>query len=110
MSPAAVRCIRCAAELAPDQEYCLECGAGQAPPPVAQWRRPLIAAALTVMLAGGVLAFGYTRMRDDARADAAGSNAGRGTAVKQAGATATAAASGSRKPAGAEHRAARPTR
>jgi hypothetical protein len=106
MSAATTPCIRCAAELAPDQEYCLECGARQAAPSP-RWRRPLIAAAVTVALAVLVLVLGYARMRDDADSDAAASHAARGQTVKQAAASRPATESGSRKPVPAAQLAAK---
>jgi hypothetical protein len=65
------------------------------PAPRAQWRRPVIAALITVVLMGLVILIGYQRMRDDARHDAGAS----ATPVRQA------AASG---PAGASAAAPRP--
>ncbi len=50
--------------------------------PRAQWRRPLIAAFVTVVLMSLVILIGYHRMRDDARHDAAAS--GRPPSVRQA--------------------------
>jgi hypothetical protein len=90
-------CVSCGMQLAPDQEYCLECGARQftARP---QWRRALVAAAVTVVVSVLVLAFAYERMRDDADGDAAATHAARDQAVKQAGASAPAGGSGSQKP------------
>jgi hypothetical protein len=99
MSPAEPVCIRCGVELAPDQEYCLECGSRRAAPIGARWRRPLIAAAVTLMLAGLVLLFGYQRMRDDAESDAGPSQPPRGQTVRQAAASEPLAGSGNRKPA-----------
>jgi ribosomal protein L40E len=91
-------CISCGAKLAPDQEYCLECGARQSARATPEWRRPLIAAAVTMALAALVLAFAYERMRDDADGDAAASHAAQGQTVKQAGASGPAGRSGSRRP------------
>ena len=97
MSVDARSCVSCGTELAPDQEYCLECGARQITPGP-QWRRALIAAAVTVAVSVMVLAFAYERMRDDADGDAAATHAARGQAVKQAGANGPAGGSGSQKP------------
>jgi hypothetical protein len=42
-------CSGCGAVLASDQEYCLACGARRVPTARERWRRPLIAAALTLI-------------------------------------------------------------
>lgn len=97
MSPAGSACIHCAAELAPDQEYCLDCGARQVAPGGPRWRRPLIAATVTAALAALALVLGYERMRDDAEREAATSPAAH-KAVKQAAASDSATASDSRMP------------
>jgi hypothetical protein len=97
MSPDGPACIDCGTELAPDQEYCLECGARQISVR-AQWRRPLIAAAVTVAVSGLVLVLGYERMRNDADGDAAATHAVRGQAVKRVGASGPAGGSGARRP------------
>ena len=62
----------------------------------AQWRRPLIAAFITVVLMSLLILIGYQRMRDDARHDAAAS--GRSPAVKQAAASGSAAANAAKPP------------
>jgi hypothetical protein len=105
MSPGTRRCVGCGAELARDQEFCLECGAAQDSPAGPQWRRPLIAAAVTLVIAVLVLAFAYLRIRDDAD-DAAGSHGAGAKAVRQAGASGSAAGGDSRKPARPAHLAA----
>ena len=64
--------------------------------PAPQWRRPLIAAFITVVLMSLVILIGYQRMRDDARHDAATS--GRSPSVKQAAASGPAAASDAKPP------------
>jgi hypothetical protein len=99
MSPAEPVCIRCGVELAPDQEYCLECGSRRAAPVGERWRRPLIAAAVTLMVAGLVLLFGYQRMRDDAESDAGPARPPQGQKVRQAAASVPLGGSGNRKPA-----------
>jgi hypothetical protein len=58
----------------------------------AQWRRPLIAAFITVVLMSLVILIGYQRMRDDARHDAAASRLS--PPVKQAAANGPGGASG----------------
>jgi hypothetical protein len=52
--------------LASDQEYCLECGARRVPGAAERWRRPLFAAAVTVLLAVAVAVIAYTQLRSDA--------------------------------------------
>jgi hypothetical protein len=76
---AAPGCVECGAALAPDQEYCLDCGASQAPPPGPRWRRALVAAGLTIVIAGLALGVGYRQLSDDA--DSAASH---GASVKPA--------------------------
>jgi hypothetical protein len=61
------------------------------PPASPQWRRPLIAALITVVLMTLVILIAYRHMRDDARSDAAGG--GRAPSVKQAAASDRAGAS-----------------
>jgi hypothetical protein len=107
MSAEGRRCVRCRAGLAPDQQFCLECGAAQSSAADPHWRRPLIAAALTLVLSALALVVGYVRMRDDADQTAASRPAAQ--AVKQAGASASAGASGTAKPARSAHLAARST-
>ena len=65
-------------------------------PAAPQWRRPLIAAFITVVLMSLLILIGYQRMRDDARHDAAAS--GRSPSVKQAAASGPAAASAATRP------------
>lgn len=57
----------------------------------AQWRRPLIAAFITVVLMSLLILIGYQRMRDDARHDADAN--GKAPSVKQAEASGPAGAS-----------------
>lgn len=104
MSIASRACLRCGAQLAEDQEFCLECGAAQSSPATPHWRRPLVAAAVTLLLAVLALGFGYERMRENADDTAASQPA---AAVKQAGASATAASRGGPQPAPAARLAAR---
>jgi hypothetical protein len=104
MSTAPRRCLRCGAELAADQEFCLDCGAAQTSPATPHWRRPLVAAAVTLLLTVLVLVFGYERMRENADDTAASQPA---AAVKQAGASGPAASRGRPQPAQAAHLAAR---
>ena len=67
----------------------------------AQWRRPLIAALITVVLMSLVILIGYHRMRDDARHDAAAS--GTPPSVKQAAGSGPAGASDAKRRPQAAH-------
>jgi hypothetical protein len=96
MSPPATACIDCAAELEPEQEYCLRCGARQANARAPQWRRALVSAGITTGLAVLALAIGYERMRDDAQSDAR--SADRAGSVRPAEASDRATASGRQAP------------
>ena len=69
--------------------------ARQASPAGPEWRRPLIVAAVTLVLAILVLVIGYERMSSDANGDAA-SHSTQGRAFKRA-ASQTPAGSGSRQ-------------
>jgi hypothetical protein len=73
-APAPLRCPRCGADVGPEQDWCLECGAPArtrlAPTP--NWRLPVAAVAVVVLLAGVALAFAFTRLtRDDGNVVAA---------------------------------------
>jgi hypothetical protein len=73
-APAPLRCPRCGATVGPEQDWCLECGAPArtrlAPTP--NWRLPIAVIAVVVLLAGGALAFAFTRLtRDDGNVVAA---------------------------------------
>lgn len=63
-APAGGRCPRCAAPLRADQDWCLECGApartrlARAP----NWRLPVLALAVVVLLCGGAVAFAFDRL------------------------------------------------
>jgi hypothetical protein len=70
----------------------------------------MIAAALTVVVAGLLLLLGYERMRDDANSDAARPPAAHGSSVKQAGASGPATGSGTRTRVAAAQLAARRSR
>lgn len=61
-----------------------------------EWRRPLIAAAITVVVAVVILVLGYQRMRDHADDEAGVLHAARGHTVTRA-ANGTATRSGSRR-------------
>jgi Sec-independent protein translocase protein TatA len=61
-----------------------------------EWRRPLIAAAITVVVAVVILVLGYERMRDDANDEAGALHAAHGHTVTRA-ANGTANRSGSQR-------------
>jgi hypothetical protein len=66
-APAALRCPRCGATVAPEQDWCLECGAPArtrlAPTP--GWRAPLAAIAVVIVLAGAAFAFAFSDLTAD---------------------------------------------
>jgi hypothetical protein len=66
-APIPLRCPRCGANVAPEQDWCLECGAPArtrlAPTP--NWRAPMALVAVVVLLAGGALAFAFTSLTSD---------------------------------------------
>jgi hypothetical protein len=65
--PVPLRCPRCGANVAPEQDWCLECGAPArtrlAPTP--NWRAPMALVAVVVLLAGLALAFAFTGLTND---------------------------------------------
>jgi hypothetical protein len=66
-APAPLRCPRCGANVAPEQDWCLECGAPArtrlAPTP--NWKLPIALVAVVVLLAGLALAFAFTSLTSD---------------------------------------------
>jgi hypothetical protein len=66
-APVPLRCPRCGAYVAPEQDWCLECGAPArtrlAPTP--NWRAPVALVAVVVLLAGLALAFAFTSLTSD---------------------------------------------
>jgi hypothetical protein len=66
-APVALRCPRCGANVAPEQDWCLECGAPArtrlAPTP--NWRAPIAALLAVVLVAGVALAFAFTSLTSD---------------------------------------------
>jgi hypothetical protein len=66
-APVPLRCPRCGANVAPEQDWCLECGAPArtrlAPTP--NWRAPIAVVAAVVLLAGVALAFAFTSLTSD---------------------------------------------
>jgi hypothetical protein len=65
--PVPLRCQRCGAGVAPEQDWCLECGAPArtrlAPTP--NWKAPIALVAVVVLLAGAALAFAFTSLTSD---------------------------------------------
>ena len=65
--PVPLRCPRCGANVAPEQDWCLECGAPArtrlAPTP--RWQAPNALVAVVVLLAGVALAFAFTSLTSD---------------------------------------------
>jgi hypothetical protein len=63
-APVALRCPRCGEQVAPEQDWCLRCGAPArtrlAPTP--NWRLPILALATVVVLAGLALAVAFTSL------------------------------------------------
>jgi hypothetical protein len=72
--PVPLRCPRCGAGIAPEQDWCLECGAPArtrlAPTP--NWKAPIALVAVVVLLAGVALSFAFVQLtQDDGRVSAA---------------------------------------
>jgi hypothetical protein len=63
----AIRCPRCQSPVAPDQDWCLECGAAArtrlAPTP--NWKLPVAALAVIALLAGVGLAVAFVALTQD---------------------------------------------
>jgi hypothetical protein len=67
-APAPIRCPRCGADVGPEQDWCLECGAPArtrlASTP--NWRLPVLVLTIIVLVAGIALAVAFTALtRDD---------------------------------------------
>lgn len=66
-APVPLRCPRCGAYVAPEQDWCLECGAPArtrlAPTP--NWRAPIALVAVVVLLAGVALALAFSSLTGD---------------------------------------------
>jgi len=62
-----MRCPRCSAQIAEDQDWCLECGAPArtrlAPTP--NWHVPTLGIAVIVLIAGALLAFAFVKLTGD---------------------------------------------
>ena len=66
-APVPLRCPRCGSSVAPEQDWCLECGAPArtrlAPTP--NWRAPIAVLCVIVLLAGVALAVAFTSLTND---------------------------------------------
>lgn len=68
------RCPRCGAELARDQEWCLQCGTAARTTLAAtpNWRLPVALIAIVAVLCGGALAWAFVELtNNDAAVEAA---------------------------------------
>ncbi|MDP1847271.1 MAG: hypothetical protein Q8K79_05730 [Solirubrobacteraceae bacterium] len=65
--PGSMRCPRCSSPIAPEQDWCLECGAPArtrlAPTP--NWQLPTVAIGAIVAIAGALLAFAFVKLTSD---------------------------------------------
>jgi hypothetical protein len=66
-APGTVACPRCGSTIAPDQSWCLECGAPARTRlvPTPNWRAPVAALAIVVLLAGIALAVAFVALTND---------------------------------------------
>jgi hypothetical protein len=66
-APGTIACPRCTAPVAPDQEWCLSCGAPARTRlvPTPNWRAPLLLLALIATLAGIALALAFVELTND---------------------------------------------
>jgi hypothetical protein len=67
-APGTIACPRCAAVIGPDQDWCLACGAPARTRlvPTPNWRAPVAALAVIVLLAGIALAAAFVSLTNDA--------------------------------------------
>ena len=63
----AIACPRCGANVAPDQDWCLDCGAAARTRlcPTPNWRAPIAALAVVALLAGIGLAVAFVALTND---------------------------------------------
>ena len=66
-APGTVACPRCGRSIAPDQSWCLECGAPARTRlvPTPNWRAPVAVLALVILLAGIALAVAFVSLTND---------------------------------------------
>jgi len=66
-APGTIACPRCAAVIGPEQDWCLDCGAPARTRlvPTPNWRAPVAALAVIVLLAGIALAASFVSLTDD---------------------------------------------
>jgi hypothetical protein len=66
-APGTVACPRCGRSIAPDQSWCLECGAPARTRlvPTPNWRAPVVVLALVIVLAGIALAVAFAALTND---------------------------------------------
>jgi hypothetical protein len=66
-APGTVACPRCGKSIAPDQSWCLECGAPARTRlvPTPNWRAPVAVLALVILLAGVALAVAFVALTND---------------------------------------------
>jgi uncharacterized paraquat-inducible protein A len=76
-APGAISCPRCGAILAPEQDWCLRCGAAARTRlvPTPNWRLPLVLTAVLAVLALAVLAAAFVALSDDGGAAASSTTA-----------------------------------
>jgi uncharacterized paraquat-inducible protein A len=66
-APGTIACPRCGAAVAPEQEWCLRCGAAARTRlvPTPNWRAPLMVLALIAVLAAIALALAFVELTND---------------------------------------------
>jgi hypothetical protein len=79
----AIACPRCGASVAPDQDWCLDCGAAARTRlcPTPNWRAPVAALAVVALLAGIGLAVAFVALTNDSTKAPATSTAATAPAV-----------------------------
>ena len=66
-APGTIACPRCGTSIAPDQSWCLECGAPARTRlvPTPNWRAPVAVLAVVILLAGVALAVAFVALTND---------------------------------------------
>lgn len=79
----AIACPRCGANVAPDQDWCLDCGSAARTRlcPTPNWRAPVAALAIVALLAGIGLAVAFVALTNDSTKAPATSTAATAPAV-----------------------------